>query len=857
MKLLTALVNGRIDHTLNFDSLYPYPNSYIAQISSSTSVNLMKFNSPSNKCVIFTDTENATYDITNIYLTEEEGAKNGDYNVKNITFVLSLHKNGAPRNGSSNGNNPNCSRGTDIIRNNKYWSNNSLTLPIQGYCVYNVTIKFDINDITENKYAVVKINVAPKECIWDVVLDYGSEASQLLVSKRSQNNTINDICVLFDEFYMAHNNNIPNCDNNGDVRTHYIQYDQDNKHYYKSLFYIKRKFSQGEKIGVNTPLGKLNDDILLLNLYSNLQNEKKDYMIVPNLKIANHGGVILPNIDYGGNYTTAPQIGERDVYRKIVNAFMQIAIKRTRLSDGTPRFLNVILLVPNTYRQDEVSKVLTHLASDIITLSSSNGDTTTTVDGVEVSSISESDASFVGIKHFMQDSTVLKSQTGKYLIMDAGKGTLDFSVIEDNINNHTGYRYNSAFRAGIIGAGNSISYSVLLAIINHIFLTNDELAKDENKRKKAITEFVNNNILATNADLAEVTNLMRNVERYKRLYNDGLLKSSGISQPNAAQVQSITALNNLIVNMCEHKILVRDESYINNMIDNICFAVSKKLGCYYPTQAKYKIDHIIFAGRGFLMNKLRNRMEEVLKKYNKSICGDAKVHKFEDLVNTANTVTPKNICMFIINAIRDGKYNGHLVGIPYIALDTSENQSSTTTPNGEAKKKQTIPFADKFKDGIGWLIEQMFGTSYKENSEKGVVTNHCDIVAGCKDIIKDNNDVLVVSGMFYNINMQLRDNTERVPVRIFFDGIDFVVRREQWLGRPSEVIEINPHNRLDGNYVFESTFPFLLTNQSGEIPFPRKVEEYTQEPEVEKQDTNEQDDLYEQQIHQHKNRNNQ
>lgn len=854
MKLLSVIINGRIDHTLNFDARHPYPNNYIAQIGAGACVNLMKFNTSGNRCVIHTDTEDTKYSITNLFLTETDGESIGNYQVKNIEFLFTL--NTTNNNGTLVGggrvneqNNPN--RRT-VFGVQQYWRDNTLTLPIEGEHVYNVTIKFDVRDTNPNRYADIHISVAPKECIWDVVLDYGSEASQLLVSPRSQNITINNLCTLFDEFYMTHKGYIPT---NDDERANYIQYDTDNVCYYKSLFYIKRRFNNDDRINVTAPLGKqTQDDITLLNEYRNQANEKADYMILPNLKIANHGGVQLPNILYGNNFVTAPQIGDRTVYRKIVNAFMQIAIKKTLIGEDNPRFLNVILLVPNTYRQDEVSKALTHLASDIVTLSADQSN----VNGVEVSSISESDASFVGVKQCMNNDNPLANTSGKYLIMDAGKGTLDFSVIEDN-NNNLGHRYNSTFRSGIIGAGNAISYSVLLAILNHIFSKDKDLANDKIKREKKITEFVNSKILINDADLAEVTSLMRGVERYKRLYNNGELtqKSHPIVVPT--QTLDITALNNLIKNMCEQKIIVCDESYINNMIDNICFAVSNKLKGYYPTSEKYKIDHIIFAGRGFLMNKLRQRMEEVLKKYNNSICGSAETHNFEDIVNnTANTITPKNICMFIINAIRDGKYNVRLVGTPFIALDTNETPTPSTEPNGEEVKTPTT-IMDKILNGVNWAIERIIPTHFNEPSEKGVVTTQRDIILGYSDTITDNNDVLAVSGMRYSIQSPLRNHTEKVRVKIFFDGSDFVIRREKRPGiNGGGILDISPMYTLDGNYVFESTFPFLLAPANGDsIPFPKESEEPTKCTVTENDESNDNDDFIEQQLHNYKSRNNQ
>jgi hypothetical protein len=721
-------------------------------------------------------------------------------------------------------------------------------------CVYNVSIKLAVNDVECSEYATINIGVAPRECIWDVVLDYGSEASQLLVCRRSQNNTVNDLSVLFDEFYMVHNGGkLPVNNEDGNERELYIQYDSDNERYYKSVFYIKRQFQQGHQIDVSTPLGMPNDDITLLNLYRDQATQQANYMIVPNLKIANHGGVFLPKIQYGYNYTTAPEIGDRSVYRKIVNAFMQIAIKKTNLGGDIPRFLNVVLLVPNTYRQDEVTKVLTHLLGDIPTLAVGDDGAKTTITGVEVSSISESDASFVGVKQCMNINAPLRNAPGKYLIMDAGKGTLDFSVIEDMPNNPSGSRYTSLFRSGIIGAGNAISYAVLLALLDHIFAAQ----RDEAERKVMITQFVNDHIIAPNVDLAEVTDLMKRVEQYKRLYNDGKLTNTGAHNTPTMQVLAelnITGLNNLISNMCKQNTLVRDESAINDMIDNICYAVSDKLRDYYPTNVEYKVDHIIFAGRGFLMNKLRERMEKVLKERNNSICGNAQVHNFNQLVTAAKTVTPKNICMFIVDALRSGNYNGRLVGKPFVVTNKkSENKDGDENKPKESRYDKLVKTAKVVRNAV---IKFLYSSHWDDDSEKGVMAAYQNNLEGYQDVIWEGTDELVVSGMRYTFDIPRHAQAERMSVRIFFDGYDFVVRREGWLGGSKSLLNISPNMVLDGNYVYESTFPFLLTPPDGSIPFPKKVTENDgpQQPKVptpQSVPVPDNDDVYEQQLHDH------
>ena len=124
MKLLTVLVNDRIDHTLNFDALYRYPNSYIAEIKSGNSVNLVKFYTVNNKCVIHADNGNMQYGITGISHTDVVAGTMGKYEVRNVEFIVHLSNN-AVRTGGNDG----TAQGS-VIGNQKFWRNNELMLPI-------------------------------------------------------------------------------------------------------------------------------------------------------------------------------------------------------------------------------------------------------------------------------------------------------------------------------------------------------------------------------------------------------------------------------------------------------------------------------------------------------------------------------------------------------------------------------------------------------------------------------------------------------------------------------------------------------------------------------------------------------
>lgn len=842
MKLLTVLVNNRIDHTINFDRISSTPNSYIAQIGASGSVNLLRF-PDGDTCTIHTDTVDETRRITNIFYRVISETPVGEYTEVCAEFIIRLgnqtNRRGYGHNNTPKHNNNNQNAlpdGAIDVLSTEYWQNGCLFLPVTDRHTYSVAIKFEVAGYAINDFASIQINAAQQQHIWDVVLDYGSEASQLIVSRRDDRD-VNDLSTLFDEFFKTHNDGTTPTAND---RTLYVQYDSDSERYYKSVFYIKREFPvnlqnspDGFRLDVTKLLGK-DKDILLLNRYNQMDADRATYMAVPNLKIANHRGVFLPTINVGGINLTAPKIGDNDVYRKIINAFMQIALKNTGLN-GAARFLNIVLLVPNTYVQSDVTRVLTHLSADIMTLVKNNPDTFGNIKGVEVSSISESDASFVGVMEHMSDQI---PAGGRYLIMDAGKGTLDFSVIKDSINGNNNYRYNSIFRSGIIGAGNAISYAILLSILNHIF--SSEQNKD--RREAKIEAFVVKYILDPSADLAYITALMKLVEDYKRLYNNGNLGKPQVI--DGANVTSLEGMNDLIKKMVDNKILVNDESYINNMIDNICLSASNKLSKSYPTGEEFKIDHIIFAGRGFLMNKLRKRMEEILKQQNPTICSGAVMHDLIHISEKDTAVTPKNVCMFIIDGIRAGLYNGRIIGIPRIShtdakQDKPNNDNNTQSTDGGTLQskvidffKPVVEFFAQFKNdennlfGRIWNVIAPFSNNQVNEQHrriKAISSTPRDLASGYKDVITNQRDKMIVSGTEYTFGTNQLNTRGNVMVKLFFDGSDFVIRKD---GHNGGIIETICSRGLDGDFVFESTFPFLLVQPglNDHIPFPTRRE---------------------------------
>ena len=125
--------------------------------------------------------------------------------------------------------------------------------------------------------------------------------------------------------------------------------------------------------------------------------------------------------------------------------------------------------MPNVYSSKMVQEFLNYIREDVRELIKSGNDKFEEVKGFSVNAISESDASFIGavknnILCLAEDQNTQEIADGKYLIMDAGKGTLDFSIIEKKKENGKDIFY-GVMQDGIIGASATISYGFMLDLI--------------------------------------------------------------------------------------------------------------------------------------------------------------------------------------------------------------------------------------------------------------------------------------------------------------------------------------------------------------------------------------------------------
>lgn len=141
------------------------------------------------------------------------------------------------------------------------------------------------------------------------------------------------------------------------------------------------------------------------------------------------------------------------------------------------RYFSILLLVPNIYSQQNIDKLLYNLNNMM------NKNQAPNAIRYDFRVISESDSAFVGIKHVLTAdgrNTILREmianvsnprQKDVFLIIDAGKGTTDYSIVrfDSQATNNTNNDMVSLKRGGIVGAGGAIDYVFARVFARQVF----------------------------------------------------------------------------------------------------------------------------------------------------------------------------------------------------------------------------------------------------------------------------------------------------------------------------------------------------------------------------------------------------
>jgi hypothetical protein len=427
------------------------------------------------------------------------------------------------------------------------------------------------------RYATsLRFYYAPASEVKEAGLDFGSEACQIMegptaVAPPDHFDLYGSMKKIF--------GNTPETAALNDVTIE--QYDQGFQRLYRSVFYMTKGVSPEEQEKTKFQFISGFTNAASLNLH--LQN----WRLIPNLKlIANN--VALLNV--------YPRAQQNFVYKKLLESVIKSYVR----SFKQRQYIRFTLLVPNIYNVKQVNDLQRTVRELLVS----------DFKGVEVGVISESDAAFLGALGRLH-----VQPNHYYIIVDCGKGTTDFSVVEVDAQTQC----KTTYRNGFAGAGNLITFSFLESLLH--FLQDFPGASEEAQSvfQERIMEGLHDD---TNAflrkqlfDFCEQCKI-----RYDHTFSTDAASADWITQFDFDQIFDPVSSNQQVINSFISALSASDlpivdwGGYIENTYQHIAYSVSNQLNFIYTMLAKKKIEFggIVFSGRGFAFQPLAESMKNHL-----------------------------------------------------------------------------------------------------------------------------------------------------------------------------------------------------------------------------------------------------
>jgi hypothetical protein len=531
--------------------------------------------------------------------------------------------------------------------------------------------------------------VAPPADIADVVLDFGSEATQMAVFDQSPMD-IDGIQPIFEDMkeLLVGAGTGDGATGSADGQR-YVQQDVRDGNLFRSVFYAKTQMDAEA-----TPVPSLNSSpdsltisadpmLKMMTTENEAQALQQDgaYIQMPNVKISGFGGVREPRV--GGKAIS--KVHDAFFYRSTINRFILGAFTKVD-SNGQAKCVRLNVLMPNVYTHNDVQSRLRWLKEDIAAMLASNEALACRVRCCEVIVLSESDASLLGALDLLTHPyNPHPLAPGLYLIMDAGKGTLDFSIVE-----YRGGEVQSRFRSGIIGAGNAMSYAYVLGLLHDFFAesTVAQQVKDENLQEWVFSKILQGDVSGAPVDTARLRRLMEAVDRYKIAVSDG--QSDYTIRAVPADVTAIRAgmsfsqldfdtFITYVTKMTEgvrYKPLSKNaQRYVEAMATRIAADAARSLSIAKAPEFS-NILGVFFAGRAFRDHLLKATIFSRLK-------ADGIVQQeLEYLDEDHYAYNQKNICLYVRSHLQRGVTSNRMLSTPFARVRRQLQATVSQTDGG-------------------------------------------------------------------------------------------------------------------------------------------------------------------------------
>lgn len=656
--------------------------------------------------------------------------------------------------------------------------NNKKTITIENaidnqntYSVFDIVVKY-------HKYSgKIRVHCMPSDDLYDVVLDFGSEASQMLIRHNADGAGVNPhqlFAYMLRHYWQAVV---------GGNRRVYDQQD-DNPELFRSIFFKKENASMDNHFEIQEP----NNQDSFVNFITRRNRNSGER--IPNVKISFLTGQQIEGAD-----RTRLHVG-------IIMRFLHEALKRiSELQKEAMRGIEVhtairfTILLPNVMPQSNVSSLIhkLHELANTPEFLKKFSDCIT-VPYIQVACCSESDASF------LERMNVIGLAPGdRCLTIDIGKGTTDFSITKKIDAN----KATSLFRSGFVGAGNAVSYAIFDNCIEQMV--------GKSKKKEVIKRVLD-------AEPALLFDLDNTIEEIKHNWDKNSFSKSPLVEisPNASVEVVLDKIRMA-------KGISDTTGSIKKMAEEITENILKRL-------PDVKINKIVISGRAFRFNELKEVLEKKLaEKFRGVDCVyNAQSAKSGCLLGASSTIklslSSSMVGMpFILDASKLDLSNPKEF-LKEIAESANTDKSVTTTMNVIASNN-TFDSIQRIGNSVWRQIQDIFrnddeGYSRGGASSARAYVNSTDeareLMSQGKEYSKINSNSLIsISGRYYVPADQYTIDDSHRPYQIYFDGEEFYLRHKEGSHKL-----VAAAMQGDQNLCFESQFPYSrsIYNDDSNIP---------------------------------------
>ncbi len=449
---------------------------------------------------------------------------------------------------------------------------------------------------------------------------------------------------------------------------------------------------------------------------------------------------------------------------------------------GAKRKVRFILLVPNIYDYADIRN--TQMLLNLIFEDFAKHDYKDKILAWEVLTISESDASFLG---YINKNDVQIFKDSDYIIIDAGKGTTDFSIIKTGADNI--FNIKPTYRNGFAGAGNMITFAIFETVLHYIRAN----AENQNNAFKFIKEQIVRNLSDTNLEVKN--RFYRELERLK--YNYTNQANYTMSQWANASSGDYTFRNiteagsdiNILIDLLSQVENISDfYGYIQETCNLIAERTVSNLKLVKDNSEKFNCQGVILTGRGFMFKMMEHEMRNAITK---------KLNINNTEIHTLDNNELKDVCIKGVfnNTVR---LNSERIGYP-IQIILPE----PVAPNQEEKVEKE----EKKKIGLGSRLLNIFFNELNDiESAQAVLST--EVHLAYKTLSRS--QIMIGSKRFKVGSSSLFDNVSNaVDADIVFTPQGYLVRKleNDVVKNILPLTEVFDENRSEMAMVVPSLFP--------------------------------------------------